>query len=158
MTKAAEATRFERSEAMEREAISKLLLRFSGPAILAAETSAFYNLFDANWCGRLGVEAVAALSVAHPLMHVYMAVGSRIGVGAASLIARNLGAEKKEEARAALLVPCLLIMPSIFGLAGLWTAYPLADFLSLVLSLSWTITTFRSLGIPFRLRSIQTAL
>src|SRR4030042_640699 len=82
---------------MGRKAISKLLLRFSGPAILAAETSAFYNLFDAIWCGRLGAEAVAALSIAHPLMHIYMAVGSGIGVGAASLIARNLGAGKKEE-------------------------------------------------------------
>jgi len=57
-----------------------------------------------------------------------------------------------------ILVPCLLIMPSLFGLAGLWAAYPLADFLSLVLSLTWTITTFRSLGIRFHLRSIQTAL
>src|SRR5512136_1754574 len=86
-----------RSEEMGREKISKLLLRFSGPAILAAETSAFYNLFDAIWCGRLGAESVAALSVAHPLMHVYTAIGSGIGVGAASLIARNLGAGKKEE-------------------------------------------------------------
>jgi putative MATE family efflux protein len=86
-----------RSEEMGREKISKLLLRFSGPAILAAETSAFYNLFDAIWCGRLGAESVAALSVAHPLMHVYTAIGSGIGVGAASLIARSLGAGRKEE-------------------------------------------------------------
>ena len=91
------ATGYERSEAMGRETISKLLLRFSGPAILASETAAFYNLFDAIWCGRLGAEAVAALSVAHPLMTIYRAIGGGIGVGAASLIARNLGAGKKEE-------------------------------------------------------------
>src|SRR5512136_2899853 len=97
MTKGAKAVGYERSEAMGREPISKLLLRFSGPAILSAETNAFYNLFDAIWCRRLGAESVAALSVAHPLMHIYMAVGSGIGVGAASLIARNLGAGKKEE-------------------------------------------------------------
>ncbi len=72
MTKAAEAARYERSEAMGRDSISKLLLRFSGPAILAAETNAFYNLFDAIWCGRLGAESVAALSVAHPLMHIWL--------------------------------------------------------------------------------------
>jgi putative MATE family efflux protein len=87
----------ERNEALGREKISKLLLRFSGPAILASEASAFYNLFDAIWCGRLGAEAIAALSVAHPLMHIYMAIGSGIGVGAASLIARNLGAGRREE-------------------------------------------------------------
>jgi Na+-driven multidrug efflux pump len=47
------------------------------------------------------------------------------------------------------LIPCLLIMPSIFGLTGLWAAYPIADFLSLVLSLAWTVFAFRSLRIPF---------
>jgi len=87
----------ERSESMGTEKISKLLLRFSGPAILAAETSAFYNLFDAIWCGRLGAEAVAGLSVGNPLMSIYRAVGGGIGIGAASLIARDLGAGKKEE-------------------------------------------------------------
>ena len=44
---------------MGRERISELLLRLSGPAILAAETTAFYNLFDAIWCGRLAPEALA---------------------------------------------------------------------------------------------------
>ena len=70
------ATNDDRREAMGREAISKLLLRFSGPAILAAETSAFYNLFDAIWCSRLGAEALAALTVAGPLMTIYRAIGA----------------------------------------------------------------------------------
>ncbi len=98
MTSDTKATGDDRTEVMGRDPISRLLIRFSGPAILAAETSAFYNLFDAIWCGRLGPEPVAALSVAHPLMHIYTAIGSAIGVGAASLIARNLGAGKREEA------------------------------------------------------------
>jgi Na+-driven multidrug efflux pump len=53
------------------------------------------------------------------------------------------------------LIPCLLIIPSIFGLTGLWAAYPVADVLSLALTLVWTGITFRSLKIPFRLRSIS---
>jgi Na+-driven multidrug efflux pump len=57
-----------------------------------------------------------------------------------------------------ILVPCLLIMPSVFGLAGLWAAYPVADFLSLVLSLTWTVFAFRSLKIPFRFRSNSSPL
>ncbi len=93
----AKATGYDRSEAMGRETISKLLLRFSVPAIIAAETAAGYNLFDAIWCGRLGAEQLAALTVAGPLMTIYRAIGSGIGVGTASLIARNLGAGKKEE-------------------------------------------------------------
>jgi len=94
----AAVTRYERSEVMGREAISKLLLRFSVPAIIAMEASAGYNLFDAIWCGRLGAEALAALSVSGPLMTIYRAVGTGIGVGAASLIARHLGAGRREEA------------------------------------------------------------
>ena len=82
---------------MGRDKVTRLLLRFSGPAILAAETSALYNLFDAIWCGRLSTEAVAALAVANPLMAIYRAIGAGIGVGATSLIARNLGAGRKEE-------------------------------------------------------------
>ena len=95
------AAGYERTEAMGREPISKLLLRFSVPAIIAGETAAGYNLFDAIWCGRLSTEALAALTVANPLMMIYRAIGSGIGVGAASLIARLLGAGKKEEANRA---------------------------------------------------------
>ncbi len=50
------------------------------------------------------------------------------------------------------LIPCLLIMPRIFGLAGLWAAYPLADALSLALTLVWTAILFRQEGIPFTLK------
>jgi len=52
------------------------------------------------------------------------------------------------------LIPCLLIMPSVFGLTGLWAAFPVADALSLVLTLVWTGFAFRNLEIPFRLRPI----
>lgn len=93
----AETARFKRTEAMGEDKITKLLIRFSGPAILAAETSAFYNLFDAIWCGRLSTEAVAALTVANPLMAIYRAIGAGIGVGTTSLIARHLGAGRREE-------------------------------------------------------------
>jgi Na+-driven multidrug efflux pump len=51
------------------------------------------------------------------------------------------------------LVPCLLTLPRLFGLTGLWVAYPVADALSLVLTLTWMVATFRSLKIPLRLRS-----
>jgi putative MATE family efflux protein len=82
---------------MGRNPITKELIRFSVPAIIAAETAAGYNLFDAIWCGRLGPEQLAALTVSGPLMTIYRAIGSGIGVGTASLIARNLGAGKREE-------------------------------------------------------------
>jgi Na+-driven multidrug efflux pump len=52
------------------------------------------------------------------------------------------------------LIPCLLIMPRLFGVNGLWAAYPVADAFSLILTLIWTGIEFRELGIPFSLRRI----
>ncbi|MEM2320158.1 MAG: MATE family efflux transporter [Candidatus Bathyarchaeia archaeon] len=98
MKEDAAASAHQRVTAMGQEKISKLLFRFSIPSIIAVEAGAAYELFDALWTGRLGAEALAALSVAGPLMAIYRAIGSGIGVGSASLIARHLGAKRKDEA------------------------------------------------------------
>jgi Na+-driven multidrug efflux pump len=50
-------------------------------------------------------------------------------------------------------LPGLVILPRLFGLAGLWAAFPVADIMAAVLTLSWAGIQFRKLGIPFRLRS-----
>jgi putative MATE family efflux protein len=152
----AKATAYERSEAMGRETISKLLFRFSLPAIIAAETAAGYNLFDAIWCGRLSTEALAALTVAAPLMTIYRAIGSGIAVGAASLIARSLGAGKKEEANKAagcsisfffiasglLTIICLMNLETLLRLFG-------ADDSVLPLAESYMLVETYSLALDF---------
>ncbi len=51
------------------------------------------------------------------------------------------------------LIPFLLILPNMLGVTGLWAAHPLSDILSIVFTLVLTGITFRSLGIPFRLRA-----
>jgi len=50
------------------------------------------------------------------------------------------------------LIPGLLILPRMFGLTGLWVAFPVADALSIILTLTWTSIEFRRQGISFRLR------
>ena len=50
------------------------------------------------------------------------------------------------------MIPGLLVLPRLFGLMGLWAAYPVADALSILLTLVWTGVEFRSQGIRFRLR------
>jgi len=78
--------------------IWKLLLRFSGPPIVSMVMGASYNVVDAIFVGRLGPESLAALSIAFPLMMIFMAIGTGSGVGAASLISRRLGAGDQEGA------------------------------------------------------------
>ncbi|MCD6358949.1 MAG: MATE family efflux transporter [Dehalococcoidia bacterium] len=83
---------------MGRESISKLLFRFSGPAIAAMLVSSSYNVIDAIFIGRLGTESLAAVTAAFPMMMIFMAISVGTGVGAASLIARHLGARRRDEA------------------------------------------------------------
>ena len=75
-----------------------LLLRFSGPSIISATVTATYNLVDAIFAGCLGLEALAALAVAFPLMIIYTSVGFCVGFGSSSLISRNLGARRRRAA------------------------------------------------------------
>lgn len=100
---------------MGRDPIWRLLFRFSGPAIVAQLVNASYNLVDTIFIGRLGTTALAAVSVSNPLMAIYRSIGMGIGVGAASLIARQLGAGKKEEAdrAAGAAVTTFLIVSSV---------------------------------------------
>jgi len=78
--------------------IWKLLLRFSGPPIVSMVMGASYNVVDAIFVGRLGPESLAALSIAFPLMMIFMSIGTGSGVGAASLISRRLGTGDQEGA------------------------------------------------------------
>jgi len=88
----------QKTEAMGKDPIWGLLFRFSGPAIVAQIVNASYNLVDTVFIGRLGTIPLAAVAVAGPLMAIYRAVGMGIGVGAASLISRQLGEGKREQA------------------------------------------------------------
>ncbi len=53
------------------------------------------------------------------------------------------------------LIPAILILPRLFGMTGLWLAFPTADILSVVVTITWTIVEFRRQGIPWRLRGAQ---
>ena len=50
------------------------------------------------------------------------------------------------------LIPALLILPRLCGVVGLWIAFPVADLLSLLLTLTWIGIEFRNQGMSFQLR------
>ncbi|MFC2019831.1 MATE family efflux transporter [Chloroflexota bacterium] len=97
-----------RSDVMGRDSIRRLLVRFSGPAIVSMMVAASYNVVDSIFVGRLGPEALAALMVAFPLMMLFMAIATATGTGAASLISRCLGAGDREAASRAAAVTLTL--------------------------------------------------
>ena len=113
------------SERMGTESLGRLLLRFSGPAILAMASGALYNVVDAIYLGQLGHRPLAAVTVAFPVMVAVMAVASGTGVGAASAIARLLGGGKRAAARRASGNTLLLV--AIWGVVTPVVMLPLLD-------------------------------
>ena len=88
----------ERISIMGQGSIWKLLLRFSGPAIISMMVTSSYNIVDTIFVGRLGPQALAALALAFPLMMIFMSISIGTGTGAASLISRRFGAGDPEGA------------------------------------------------------------
>lgn len=81
------------------EKIGKLLWKFSWPAVITMVVNSLYNIIDRIFVGRgVGDIAIAATTVAFPLMLILIAVSVLIGVGATSLISIRLGEKKPEEA------------------------------------------------------------
>jgi putative MATE family efflux protein len=85
------------------EPISKLLFRFSIPAITGMLVSALYNIVDRIFVGQ-GVNEIAlgGLSLVLPLMTITMAFSMLFGIGAANMISIRLGQGRREEAENAL--------------------------------------------------------
>ena len=114
------------SAQMGEEKITTLLVRFSLPAIIGMLVMATYNIVDTIFVGRLGSEAIAALSVAFPLQMLLGAIGVGSGIGAASLISRSLGAGDKKEAENALgqVITLALIFGAVVAAAGYYYCDP----------------------------------
>ncbi|WP_315119145.1 MATE family efflux transporter [uncultured Clostridium sp.] len=87
------------AEMMEKESMSKVLLKLSVPAIIAMLINAIYNIVDTMFVGMLNnTSAIAAVSIVYPLFMFIGAIGVMFGAGGASYLSRLLGEKKKEEA------------------------------------------------------------
>ncbi len=115
----------DRSIAMRDQNIGSLLWKFSIPAIVGMIINALYNIVDRIFVGRgIGFIAIAATTVAFPIMLIIFAVAMLIGIGATALISIRLGQQKKEEAErvAGNATAMLIILPSI--LAAIYLLFP----------------------------------
>jgi Na+-driven multidrug efflux pump len=83
------------------ESIGKLFLRYSVPTIVAMLFLGLNTIVDGLFVGRyIGAEALASVNIAMPFSSFLFAFSVVIGIGAQSLIGRNLGAGKTMEANA----------------------------------------------------------
>ncbi len=115
------------AELMGKENITRLILRYSMPATVGMVVAATYNVVDTIFIGWLGSEAIAALSIAFPIQMILGAVGVGVGVGAASLISRSLGAGNTRDAEKAVgqVISLALGFGLIIALVGMFYLRPL---------------------------------
>ncbi len=83
---------------MRDEKIPKLLLKMGVPTMIGMLVSALYSVVDAFFVGKLGTSQMGAVSIAFPIIQVIIGLGMTFGCGAASYIARLLGAGKNDQA------------------------------------------------------------
>lgn len=83
------------------EKISKLLIRFSIPAVVGMLVSALYNIVDRIFIGNapdIGKNGLAGITIGFPLMLITLALGVLFGVGGATLFSMRLGQKREQEA------------------------------------------------------------
>ncbi len=81
------------------EKISRLLLKFSIPAIIGMLVSSLYNVIDRIFIGHsMGSLGIAGVTIGFPIMMIQMAFGMLIGVGATSLVSLKMSKKNKKEA------------------------------------------------------------
>lgn len=88
----------EKQQSMLNDKLSMLILRMAVPTIIAQLITTIYNLVDTYFVSTLGTYATAAVGVNSSLSRSITIIGSFIGAGASSYIARLLGAKKQDKA------------------------------------------------------------
>ena len=88
----------EKKQMMLNDNIHSLIVRMAIPTIVAQLITTVYNLVDTYFVSTLGTYATAAVGVNNSLERTITLIGSLIGSGACSYIARLLGAKKDENA------------------------------------------------------------
>ena len=79
----------------------RLIWRLALPAIIGLSANALYHTVNAMFLGRLGAEAVSAVSAVFPVLILLAAISEGIAVGTASLASRLLGAKDQDAANRA---------------------------------------------------------
>ena len=104
------------------DSISKLLLRYALPAIIAQVAASLYNIVDSIFVGQgVGPLAITGLALTMPMMNLSAAFGAMVGAGSAALTSIRLGQGNKAAAEnilgnVVLLNVVLGLVIMIFGL------------------------------------------
>lgn len=79
--------------------LPRLMLRLGVPAMAGLSLNAAHQVVDAGFVGQLGPEPLAVLVILAPFAGLVLALGVGLGIGGATMSARELGAGDPERAR-----------------------------------------------------------
>ncbi len=117
----------DRQKELREQPISKLLIKYSVPAIIGMLVNALYNVVDRMFIGNIpgiGALAITGVGITMPIITIILAFALFISAGATASISIRLGEGKKDEAEvilgnavslAALIGVILTIMGIIFS-------------------------------------------
>jgi len=94
----ADRGRYTNSERLTSGPIARSLLALAWPVMLSNLFHTLYHLVDTLWLGRLGKVAVAASTIAWPLVFLAISIGAGVTIAGTALIAQYTGARRYEEA------------------------------------------------------------
>ncbi len=117
---------------LESEKPSKAVLKMGIPVAMGMMFMVFYNLVDTYFIGRLHNDyQLSAVNLSYPIMMIMVAIAGITGNGAASYMARCMGAKKTEEAEHTLTIGFELIAISAFIITALGLIFinPIVDIL-----------------------------
>jgi putative MATE family efflux protein len=128
----------------------RALFILASPIVIAMFVQTMYNIVDTAFVGRLGAEAIAALTFAFPIFFILISLNSGIGVGTNSIISRLLGAKDKEGAENAAVhglvmaaaFALVILAVSLFAMEPLYSLFGATPaVVELSLSYMWIILT-----------------
>ena len=105
--------------ALGTEKVSKLLLQYAIPSIIAMTAASLYNMVDSIFIGQgVGAMAISGLALTFPLMNLAAAFGTLVGMGGATLVSVKLGQKDYDTARSVLgnVVVLNLLIGALFTL------------------------------------------
>lgn len=121
----------EKQQSLLTENIATLIPKMAVPTIVAQLITTIYNLVDTYFVSTLGTNATAAVGVNASLSRAITLLGSLIGAGACSYIARLLGAKKQDDANRVLSTSLIsgVVLGVVFAIVCLSVINPLVNIL-----------------------------
>lgn len=110
--------------------VPSTLLHLAGPMVLGILAILLFGLVDTWYVGRLGADALAAMSFTFPVTVVLFSVAMGVGLGATAVISAAIGQQDRQRVRrltthALLLANLLVVIFAAIGLAGMDSIFEL---------------------------------